>query len=127
MENKKIFSSASRMTEEDQFVRALYRLDVEGIKKGIETFGINAKLSDESTISVDNGMDYVHYRETVRPLDLVKGRSEVMENWLRSLGAKTQAEFEAEERKAERAAQEAEMAAREAKLQAEIDAVMASK
>ena len=126
MENKKIFSSASRMTEES-YIEALEMLDVKGIKKGIETFGINAKLSVENTISVDNGMDYVHYRETVRPLDLVKGHSEVMENWLRSLGAKNQAEFEAEEREAERAAQEAEMAAREAKLQAEIDAVMASK
>ena len=87
MGNKKIFSSASRMTEES-YIEALEMLDVKGIKKGIETLGINAKLSVENTVSVDNGMDYVHYRETVRPLDLVKGRSGAVEKWLRSLGQK---------------------------------------
>lgn len=70
----------------EEFINALTNLNIEKINELVKKFGVNALIGD-------NDCDRLVVARPRRPLDFVIGRSMVVENWLRSIGGKTQKEM----------------------------------
>ncbi len=70
----------------EEFINALTNLNIEKINELVKKFGVNALIGDYD-------YDRLVVARPRRPLDFVIGRSMVVENWLRSIGGKTQKEM----------------------------------